>query len=149
MDNMVNYITLREAVTRHLLSEKDCIYLAYLLTIILKKVLYDTKGGGFFNINPETVLVSKKEGGEVKAQLVGIENVHESCHGKPDFDTDILNPCFRAPESFLGIFSPASDVYAMGMLLAYMIQGNYPYHIDESMPKDCQQGSLQKAKRQI
>ena len=130
-----DFITLREAAAKRLLSEKDCVYAVYMLSIIVKKMLFESKGGGHFNINPDTVLISKKDAEEVKVQLIGAEDVHMPCNGKPDFDTETLNPCFRAPESFLGKFSPASDVYAMGMLLAFMLQGTYPYQIDESMPK--------------
>lgn len=130
-----NFITLREAVAKQLLSEKDSVYAVYLLAIIIKKMMFESKGGGHFNINPDTVLVSKNDDEEVKVQLIGAEDVHMPCNGKPDFDTETLNQCFRAPESFLGKFSPASDVYAMGMLLAFMLQGTYPYNINESMPK--------------
>ena len=129
------YVTLREIVGKKKLTERDCVYAVYLLTIIVKKMLYETKGGGHFNINPDTVMIQKKDGEEMKVKLLGEDNPHQACNGKPDFDTDSLNPCCRAPESFLGRFSPASDVYSMGMLLAYMLQGYYPYQIDESMSK--------------
>lgn len=129
------YITIREAVEKKQLTEKDCMNAAYLLSIALKKLLHDSNGGGHFNVNPETVLICKKEGEAVKVKLLGDDEAHEACNGKPDFDTEALNNCFRAPESFLGRFSPASDVYSLGMLLAYMLQGFYPYPVNESMAK--------------
>ena len=127
------YQTVREAVKRKILSERDCLYVIYLLTIILKKVLVETNGGGHFNVNLDTVKVLKEEGKEVKVELEDAENGHEASNGKPGFDTDALNPCFLAPESFLGRFSPASDVYSLGILLAYMRYGTYPFDINESM----------------
>ena len=127
-----NYITAREAVEQKILSERDSVYAAYLLAIIVKKMLYESKGGGHFNVNPDTVLVLKKDKEDVKVRLLGEDNPHAACNGKPDFDTKDLNRCCRAPESFLGKFSPATDVYAMGILLAYMVQGCYPYSIDET-----------------
>ena len=129
------YVTLREMVEKNVLAERDCVYAVYLLTIIIKKIQYETKGGGHFNINPNTVMIQKKDGEKVKIKLLGEDTPHQACNGKPDFDTEALNQCFRAPETFLGKFSPASDVYSMGMLLAYMVQGGYPYKIDESMSK--------------
>ena len=130
-----NYITVREAVAKKLLEGKDCVYVAYLLSIILKKMQHESNGGGHFNVNPDTVLVQKDEGEKPKVKLIGEENPHEACNGKPDFDTEALNQCFRAPETFLGRFTPASDVYSVGMLMTFMLQGAYPYIINESMTK--------------
>ena len=136
MKNVIeNYISVREAVAKKLLKGMDGVYVAYLLSIILKKMQHESNGGGHFNVNPDTVLVQKDEGETPKVKLIGEENPHEACNGKPDFDTEALNQCFRAPETFLGKFSPASDVYSVGMLMAFMLQGSYPYDINESMKK--------------
>lgn len=135
MTNKNDYITVREAVEKKILSERDYLYVIYLLTIILKKIFNDTNGGGHFNINLDTVKVLKEDGKEVRVELVDAEIGHKACNGKPGFDTDALNPCFLAPESFLGRFSPASDVYSLGILLAYMRYGTYPFDINESMER--------------
>lgn len=129
------YQTVREAVEKKILSERDYLYVIYLLTIMLKKVLVETNGGGHFNVNIDTVKVLKEEGKEVKVELEDAESGHKACNGKPGFDTDALNPCFLAPESFLGRFSPSSDVYSLGILLAYMRYGTYPFDINESMER--------------
>lgn len=134
------FVPLREMVDKKVLSERDYVYVVYLLTIIIKKMQYETKGGGHFNINPDTVMIKKNDGEEVKIKVLGEDTPHQACNGKPDFDTGVLNQCFRAPETFLGRFAPTSDVYSMGILLAYMVQENYPYKIDESMSK----GEIQK-----
>lgn len=141
---MENYITLRKAVEQKKLSEEDCAYAVYLLTIVIKKLQYESHGGGHFNINPDTVMIQKKEGEEVKIMLLGEDTPHQACNGKPDFDTGALNQCFRAPETFLGRFAPVSDFYSLGILLAYMVQGFNPYKIDESMSK----GEIQKVVRE-
>ena len=128
-----NYITLREAVKQKLLSVRDCVYTVYLLAIIVKKMMYESNGGGHFSIDPDNVLILKEGEHEVKVTLLGEDTPHASCNGKPDFNTSSLNPCCRAPETFLGKFSPASDVYSLGMLLAFMLKGGfYPYYFDES-----------------
>lgn len=127
------YVPLREMVDKKVLAVRDCVYAVYLLTIIIKKMQYETKGGGHFNINPDTVMIQKGDGKDVKIKLLGEDTPHQACNGSPDFDTGMLNQCFRAPETFLGRFAPTSDVYSLGMLLAYMVQGFYPYKIDESM----------------
>ena len=133
--NDKKYVTVREIVEKKMLSERDCLYVIYLLTIMLKKIFSETNGGGHFNVNLDTVKVLKEEGKDVAVELDGAESGHKSCYGNPDFDTEVLNPCFLAPECFLGRFSSASDVYALGILLAYMRYGRYPYDINESMER--------------
>ena len=135
MTNNNGYMTVREAVEKKIFSERDYLYVIYLLTIMLKKVLVETHGGGHFNVNIDTVKVLKEEDKDVRVELVDAEIGHEACNGKPEFDTEALNPCFLAPESFLGRFSPASDVYSLGILLAYMRYGTYSFDINESMER--------------
>jgi transitional endoplasmic reticulum ATPase len=135
MTNNNGYMTVREAVEKKILSERDYLYVIYLLTIMLKKILVETHGGGHFNVNIDTVKVLKEEDKDVRVELVDAEIGHEACNGKPEFDTEALNPCFLAPESFLGRFSPASDVYSLGIMLSYMRYGTYPFDINESMER--------------
>lgn len=90
-----------------------------------------TNGGGHYNLNPDTIILSQVEG-EVKVHLGGLGHVAGSCAGHPPFITADLNPCCRAPETYLGSFSSTTDVFSMGMLLGYMLHGRYPYGIDES-----------------
>ena len=127
------YVSLREAVGKKILSVRDSVFAIFLLSVIVKKMAYESNGGGHFNINPDTVMVLKEKDEPVKIMLVGEDNPHQPCHGKPDFDTNVLNPCFRAPETFLGRYTSASDIYSMGVLLAYLVQGRYPYPCDETM----------------
>ena len=128
------FMTLREVVSKKVLTEKDAVHIAYQLSIAIKELLHLTKGGGHFNICPDAILMTKDADTYIP-HIVGMDHVSETCNGNPLFDTETLNQCFRAPESFLGRFSPTSDVYSMGMLLAYMLQGVYPYEIHESMAK--------------
>ena len=131
-----NYVTIREMMGKRVLTEKDCVYAVYLLSIVLNKMCYESKGGGHFNVNPDTAMIYKKDGEDVKVKLMGDDMPHEDCSGSPSFDTSGINPCFRAPETYLGRFSSASDVYSLGMLLAYMLQGKYPFDINEGMGKE-------------
>ena len=130
-----DFITLREAVNAKLFMEEEDVNIVCELATALKELLYYTDGGGHFNINPDTVLLSKKKEGGYKVHITGMDHAAKACKGSPEFDTETLNNCFRAPESFLGRYSATSDVYSMGMLLAYILQGVYPYEIDESMTK--------------
>lgn len=100
------------------------------MTAVMDLTAY-TKGGGHYNLNPDTVIVSRVKGGVI-VHLGGLDHVSGPCSGNPPFITSDLNPCCRAPETYLGRYKSASDVFSMGMLLSYMLLGNYPYNIDES-----------------
>lgn len=128
--------TLREMVGEEPLDEKEALDLTYQILVGLKEVQYNTRGGGHYNICPDTVWISLDESGKWKAHVVGLEHASGLCNGNPDFIVSTLNNCCRAPETYLGRFSPAAAVYSVGMLLAYMLQGYYPYYIDESLSQD-------------
>ena len=71
------YISVREAVAKKLLKEMDGVYVAYLLSIILKKMQHESGGGGHFNVNPDTVLVQKDEGETPKVKLIGEDSLEK------------------------------------------------------------------------
>lgn len=105
------------------------------MTAVMDLTVY-TNGGGHYNLNPDTVIVSRVKGGVI-VHLGGLDHVSGPCSGNPPFVTKDLNPCCRAPETYQGRYSSASDVFSIGMLLGYMLQGYYPYDIDESTT-ECQ-----------
>ena len=105
------------------------------MTAVMDLTVY-TNGGGHYNLNPDTVIVSRVKGGVI-VHLGGLDHVSGPCSGNPPFVTNDLNPCCRAPETYQGRYSSASDVFSIGMLLGYMLQGYYPYDIDESTT-ECQ-----------
>lgn len=49
----------------------------------------------------------------------------------PCFPTHDLNPLYRAPETFAGRYSPASDVYSLSVLLYCLLFGRNPWGLDE------------------
>lgn len=126
--------TLVEMITYDKLSESE------ILTIISKIIeitqeLYRRLWSCHFNICPQSVVYDELHGPII--QLVGLDHVGKCSNGVPWFDTNTLNHCCRPPESFLGLFDRSADVYAIGMVMAYMFRGKYPYPIDETMsPKE-------------
>ena len=126
-------MTVREAVEKKMLNTEDALQIAHQLVIGLRELLYHTQGGGHYNICPDTVLLSKDGKGKMIPHIVGLDHVSGPCNGKTEFITATLNACCRAPETFLGKFSSATDVYSMGMLLGFMLKGCYPYAVVEDM----------------
>lgn len=124
--------TLRFAMGGEPLPERVAVYVALEMMSALEDILDYTYGGGHYNINPDTVIISRDPDG-VRVRIGGFDHVFEACTEEVPFNTSDLNMCCRAPETYYGRFSAATDVYAMGMLLGYMIQGRYPYGIDETL----------------
>ena len=51
---------------------------------------------------------------------------------KKAFDRDGLNPFYLAPETYNGVFTPQSDIFAVGAMLYHLLFGLPPYYIDLS-----------------
>lgn len=129
-------VTLRALMCGRPLIVKVAVNIALqVMTAVMDLTVY-TNGGGHYNLNPDTVIVSRVKGGVI-VHLGGLDHVSGPCSGNPPFVTNDLNPCCRAPETYQGRYSSASDVFSIGMLLGYMLQGYYPYDIDESTT-ECQ-----------
>ena len=124
-------VSLREMVKREPLPEELTVAIARQLLLALAELCDVTRGGGHYNICPDTVLVSMVNGNP-KVHVVGLDHAAEPCCGKAPFKVASLNSCCRAPETFFGHFSSSADVYSVGMLLGFMAQGHYPYHFDET-----------------
>lgn len=125
-------VTLRSLVEGQSLPVSAAVDIALQVMNGMRDVIGYTNGGGHYNLCPDTIFVSKVDE-EYRAHLVGFDHLAEPCYGDTPFVTSNLNSCCRAPETYLGRFDASSDVYSMGMLLAYMIKGIYPYWIDETL----------------
>jgi transitional endoplasmic reticulum ATPase len=124
--NYFEGVTLRVMMGGKPMSVEIAVNIALQVMTAVKDLIDYTKGGGHYNLNPDTVIVSRVEEG-VTVHLGGFDHTAGSCLENPPFITSDLNPCCRAPETYLGRYSSASDVFSMGMLLGY-----YPYNINES-----------------
>ena len=122
--------TLRTVVDEQPLTLRDAVDVAIQVMKAMRDVTGYTNGGGHYNLCPDTVILTK-ENDSYKVHLTDFDHLAGPCMGSTPFVTSNLNPCCRAPETDLGRFDAATDVYAMGMLIAYMIKGIYPYWIDE------------------
>lgn len=89
--------------------------------------------GGHFNLCPQNVLMIGDERSGPIIRITGLDHAGHCCNGKPWFDTHTLNPCCCPPESYLGLFDRSADVYALGMVMAYLFMKRYPYPIGEGM----------------
>ncbi len=93
------------------------------LTIALRELSENRKGGGHYNICPDNITVDYDNDELKGVYIVGMSNAGMSIHGNPPFKDDHLSNLYRAPETLNGIYNQVSDVYSIGMLLLVMMLG--------------------------
>ena len=62
--------------------------------------------------------------------LIGFGHLSYRTNGAPSFPTGDLNPWYRAPETYIGIYDEQSDVFSVGVLLYAMLFGHAPWQTD-------------------
>jgi len=78
------------------------------------------------DIKPENILIQYRQGQPVaKISDFGIAKVAQSMKSVSSGQTG--SPAYMAPERFYKQFSPASDVYALGILLYELLTGHRPF----------------------
>jgi transitional endoplasmic reticulum ATPase len=131
---LVMYHSLDEVLDSHVLDEEHVLDLFCDILDGAVELARMTKNGGHFNICPDTIIVSEMDvddDRDMQAYLIGLDHASDACTGKTSFDTKTIDPLFRAKETYLGRFSTVSDVYSLGMLLAYMFCRDFPFNCKE------------------
>lgn len=82
------------------------------------------------DITPRNILLRKDENGNEKVCLIGTDHLSNRINGNPLFSSADLNPWYRAPETFKGIYDEQSDIFSAGVLLYTMQTGTEPWKID-------------------
>lgn len=59
----------------------------------------------------------------LRPRIIDMGHLSHPVMGRPDFQTSDLELCYRAPETFIGIYSKLSDLFSVGVLLYEMIYG--------------------------
>jgi serine/threonine protein kinase len=146
----VQHQKLSDVVPMRVLSEDNILDLFCDILTGVKELSTRLDHGGHFNLNPDTVIVSDMDcdlDRDIQAYLIGLEHASEQCVGAPQFDTNTLDPYYRAKETYLGQYSTSSDIYSLGVLLAYMFCGEYPFYLNEfttekTIPDEVAKGRL-------
>lgn len=128
-----NHMTLREIMGYNDTLDED--YSVNIVKDVLRGLVELSglmNGGGHYNICPDNVFVDHYDGKAVPF-IIGLEHASEPCNGNPDLVCEDIDIRYRAPETFLGRFNSASDVYSLGVMLYEMLFNERPYPVDETM----------------
>ena len=114
--------------THGAIEAKQAIEMIHDVLLSIYEVSLITNGGGHFNLSLDNLMVYIDKEGKPTLMLVGWSHLSMPCNGRPVFDTKELNPLYRAPETFIGQFTRQTDIYSLGIILAYMLIGHYPWN---------------------
>lgn len=99
----------------------------YGILVAVKEISWRLNKGSHNNINTDNIIVSTDEYGNEKWYLVGLNCVSEPCRGKASFDATMRQLEFCAPETAVGIYKQASDIFSLGIVLSYILQHKHPW----------------------
>lgn len=99
------------------------------------KYLHDQSGTLLHNdLTAKNIMYETSADGPVQPRIIDMGHLSHPVMGRPDFQTSDLELVYRAPETFVGIYSRASDLFSIGVLLYEMIYGRAPWRFDASKP---------------
>ncbi len=119
-------------------NEREMLHQFYNLLVAVKELSWRMDGGCCNNISTDNIIVSVGASGDTKWHLVGLNCVSESCKGRAAFDTYALSSFFLAPETLVGHYNVRTDIFSLGIVLAFILQGKHPWgdyvNTDSNMP---------------
>ncbi len=116
--------TLRnEVMMQSGLSRTDTLIVARKLLKGLRVLSQKTAGGGHYNITPDHILLDYDGDTLSSIRIIGTSAAGKPCAGENDFGSVCSDLHFSAPETEKGFYGFPADIYAVGMLMAYMLVG--------------------------
>ena len=106
---------------------KESLEKFYGILVAVKEISWRLNKGSHNNINTDNIIVSTDEYGNEKWYLVGLNCVSEPCRGKASFDATMRQLEFCAPETAVGIYKQATDIFSLGIVLSYILQQKHPW----------------------
>lgn len=122
------HITLTDFIlSDHVRNDREMLRLFYKLLIAIKEVSWRMGEGVYNNISTDNILVTDNAKGEMSWQLTGLNCVSKTCRGQVMFDTSALSCLFLAPETLLGHYNEKTDIFSLGVVLSFILQGKHPW----------------------
>lgn len=108
-------------------NEREMLLQFYNLLVAVKELSWRMDNGAHNNITTDNIIVTNDGKGEMKWKLTGLNCLSKSNHGHDDIDISALSSCFLAPETLVGHFNVKTDIFSLGIVLAFILQGRHPW----------------------
>ena len=82
------------------------------------------------DMTPRNILLYESKEHETKVYIIGTGHLSYRRSGVASFPTDDLNPWYRAPETYTGMYDEQSDLFSVGALLYEMLTGKAPWQTE-------------------
>ena len=125
----IGHTTLKDYIlSDYVRNEHEMLLQFYNLLVAVKELSWRMGGSGCCNnISTDNIIVVIDEIGDAKWHIVGLDCVSEVCRGRATFDTDVPSRLFRAPETLVGHYNIRTDIFSLGIVLAFILQGKHPW----------------------
>ena len=122
------YTTLTDFIlSDYVRNEKEMLMQFYNLLVAVKELSWRIGEGSHNNITTDNIFVTNNDTGEMKWQLTGLNCVSKSSRKQGNIDTTALSSCFLAPETLVGHFNAKTDIFSLGIVLSFILQGKHPW----------------------
>jgi len=118
---------------QRVLSKEDAVKVMKALIEAIIEIRNFTRGGGHYNISLDNILVDYDGDNLRNVWLVGLAGIGTPYNGATSFTNSEVDNRFRAPETTRGIFNHITDVYALGIVMAMMLTGEFRMEIKDGM----------------
>lgn len=108
-------------------DERDMLSHFYKLLVAVCEFSWRMNGSCHHNISIDNIIVSNDDKGGVVWYLEGLNCVSMPSKGRPKFDTSMVDRAFHAPETIIGTYNSRTDIFSLGIVLAYLLQGKHPW----------------------
>ena len=122
------YTTLKDFIlSDYVRNEREMLIQFYNILVAVKELSWWMGEGGHNNITTDNIIVTNDATGKMRWQLTGLNCVSEISRGQARCDTSSLSCCFLAPETLLGHFNVKTDIFSLGIVLSFILQGRHPW----------------------
>ena len=122
------YTTLTDFIlSDYVRNERQMVIQFYNLLLAVKELSLLIGEGSHNNITTDNILVSNDGTGEMKWLLTGLNCVSKGSRRQDNIDTSALSCCFLAPETLVGYFNEKTDIFSLGIVLSFILQGRHPW----------------------
>ena len=108
-------------------NEREMLMQFYNLLVAVKELSWRIGDGAHNNITSDNILVTNNSAGEMRWQLTGLNCASKSTRKQIAFDTSALSYCFLAPETLVGHYNVKTDIFSLGIVLSFILQGRHPW----------------------
>jgi len=128
---------------QRVLSKEDTVKAMKALIEAVIKIRNFTRGGGHYNISLDNILVDYDGDNLRNVWLVGLAGIGKPYNGASSFTNSEVDNRFRAPETMRGVFNHLTDVYALGIVMAMMLTGDFRIEMKDGMAAaDCSSATV-------